>query len=271
MIDVAVLGSSGMLGHVVVEELRADPRFNVRQFCRMPIRLRDEAFEATDRGTWRSLDNVDYVVNCIGLIKQHHDARKRDWYAVNSIFPWLLADHCSGIGAKLIHISTDCVFSGTKGDYTERDEHDAVDDYGVSKSLGEPDRAMVLRTSVIGKELKGKLSFLEWAISMRGKRVSGYENHRWNGLTSLEYARVCRKIVLEQLFKVGVFHVHSDPVSKHELLTMIDDAYGLWLDIAPTTTPEPCYRTLKSVEALNGVLGIPSLARMIDDMARRDR
>lgn len=271
MITVGVLGSTGMLGHTVCEVLEADPRFEVRRYCRDP-REGEHFVDACIPGATKSLDEVEYVINCVGLIKQLVGTDRRDWFVVNSIFPWLLAERCVRNDAKLIQISTDCVYDGKRGSYSEEDAHDATDDYGLSKSLGEPAaRAMVLRTSVIGHENRGKLSLLEWAISQRGKHVQGYANHFWNGLTAIEYANICKRIMLQRLYERGTYHVFSDTVSKHLLLTMINDAYKLDLEIMPTITPERCDRTLATVEGLNSALEIPSLAEMIRTMARSKR
>lgn len=267
MIRVAIMGSTGMLGHVVVRELMHDDRFYVRRFCRNP----KHGEEPINIAEMLQLNDVDYVINCIGLIKQLTVPHRRDWYVVNSIFPWRLAEHCQSIGANLIQISTDCVYTGVKGKYCEFDDHDAVDDYGLSKSLGEPTSAMVLRTSVIGEELTVGPSLLEWAISHRGKHINGYENHYWNGLTTIEYANVCKQIMVNKLFNVGTFHVHSEDVSKNQLLNMFNQTYGLNLDITAIEAPEACDRTLRSIKSLNKKLEIPNLHTMIDVLFTRGR
>lgn len=257
-----------MLGHVVARELEQDARFHVKKFCRVP-RVGERFVDARSNEPVEGLHRFDYVINCIGLIKQLHDVDRRDWFTINSIFPWVLATQCQEWGGRLIQISTDCVYDGTAGQYAEDDKHDATDDYGLSKSLGEPPTAMVLRTSVIGPELRGKLSLLEWAISKRGQCIDGYENHIWNGLTSLEYAIVCKKIMARSMFEPGVFHVHSDAVTKHKLLSMINDAYDLDLDIRPTNSLTFCDRTLRSIKTLNRDLAVPSTQEMINALAAK--
>lgn len=269
MIKVAVLGSTGMLGHVVAEQLELDERFVVKRFCRNPRKNESIIVVGTssNSGNVQGLDGYDYVINCIGLIKQLKDVPRRDWFVVNTVFPQQLASQCERQGSKLIHISTDCVYTGLTGGYTEESEHDASDDYGLSKSLGEPSNAMVLRTSVIGPELRGKLSLLEWAISKRAQSVDGYVNHTWNGLTSNEYANVCKKIMTQGLFSHGVHHVFSDPVTKDKLLSMINATYKLDLNIRPVFAAQACHRTLSTKKDLNSMLEIPSTQEMIRAMS----
>ncbi len=269
MIKVAVLGSTGMLGHVVAEQLELDARFSVRRFCRNP-QNGETYIDALSNDELIELRGIDYVINCIGLIKQLQQTThipRRNWFVVNSIFPWNLAEQCKRYECKLIQISTDCVYAGLEGNYTESCRHDAEDDYGLSKSLGEPHNAMILRTSVIGHEKRGKLSLLEWAISKRGQMIDGYTNHTWNGLTAIEYANVCKKIMLQNLFRRGRHHVFSDSVTKYELLSMVNDVYKLDLNIQKTEARTACYRTLQTTHSLNATLDIPSLKEMLHVMS----
>ncbi len=271
MIRVAILGSTGMLGHVVAEQLKLDDRFAVTCFCRNPEPTSgDRVVDATSSNHIppSKRESFDYIINCIGLIKQLKNVSRRDWFTVNSVFPWRLSSQCEHQGSKLIHISTDCVYTGLQGNYTEESSHDVEDDYGLSKSLGEPSNAMVLRTSVIGPEKRGKLSLLEWAISKRGQKIDGYVNHTWNGLTSIEYANVCKKIMLQGLYNHGTYHIFSDAVTKDKLLSMINVAYNLDLNIRSVNAPTKCHRTLSTVKDLNAKLEIPSLAEMIDVMSK---
>lgn len=118
----------------------------------------------------------------------------------------------------MIHPTTDCVFSGKKGGYVETDVHDELGSYGMSKSLGEPVGCTCIRTSIIGRELFNKKSFLEWVISNNNGTISGWSNHMWNGITCLEYCGVIEKIINEHLFWSGVKHIYSPTsVSKHEM------------------------------------------------------
>lgn len=205
---------------------------------------------------------ADYVINCIGTIKPFIEgASTVETLSINAIFPHLLADYCNRNGSRLIHITTDCVFSGLDREpYLESHSHDATDLYGRSKSLGEPSGAMVLRTSIIGHEIRNNVSLVEWVKSQAGNEVSGFTNHIWNGVTTLTYAACCEEIMEEGLFENGLFHIFSpDTVTKCELVGMISEALNLGVKVKPTETEVPCYRNLGTEYILSGNLKIPSL------------
>ncbi len=150
---------------------------------------------------------------------------------------------------------------------TNLDYFDADDLYGMSKNGGDSAPAMVLRTSIIGEERASLRSLLEWARSQRGKRVSGFVNHRWNGVTTLYLAEVIHRIVERGLYRVGLFHVHSpEIVTKFELLTLIDQAYGLDLDIQAADAPTACDRSLASQFDLSKQLCTKSLREQLEEM-----
>ena len=184
----------------------------------------------------------------------------------NSIFPHLLSESCNETFTKLIHITTDCVFSGTTGPYNESSRHDCLDEYGKSKSLGEPTDSMVLRTSIIGEEVYNKVSLIEWAKSMKDGEVNGYTNHYWNGVTTKEYAEACHNIIKKNLYEQGLFHVFSPkPVSKFELLQIINNKFELNMKISNFATQDACNRTLSTNKNLNNELNI----RSIEDQIKR--
>ena len=169
----------------------------------------------------------DVVVNCIGLVKQLDDAS--DPLAaipVNAILPHRLARLCNLIGARLIHISTDCVFSGARGNYVETDHPDAQDLYGRSKLLGEVicANAVTLRTSIIGTELEGAHSLVGWFLARQG-RVNGFAKAFFSGLPTVELARIIRDHVVPNNGLRGLYHVGSTPISKFELLHLVAEAY----------------------------------------------
>lgn len=259
MTRVAVLGSTGMVGHTVVERLVLDGRFTVWPCPRRVI-------EATDETTLKRLVDVDYVINCVGIIWQAQNPNDAETSLVNTTFPWRLQQRCEDIGARLIHVSTDCVFTGKKGGYTEDDAPDELKTYGLTKFLGEPNGAMVLRTSIIGPEVKSKRSFLEWARSSADTQVKGFTNHIWNGVTSLEYARICADIMAKGLWQPEVFHLHSNALSKHDLLSLLNDRYQLNLDIVPYDDATRIDRTLASVKPLCANLAIPSIEQMVKEI-----
>jgi dTDP-4-dehydrorhamnose reductase len=168
------------------------------------------------------------VINCVGLVKQLADA-KDPLLAVpiNTMLPHRLAALCKANGARLVHISTDCVFSGNKGNYLESDFADADDLYGRSKLLGEVDypHAITLRTSIIGHELSGHRSLVGWFLAQEGS-VKGFTRAVFSGLPTVELATVVRDVVLPRPELHGLYHVAAAPIDKFQLLTLVAKAYG---------------------------------------------
>lgn len=246
---VLILGASGMLGHVVVQTFAQQPdRYEVFAASRsMDLRARlsglsqIQSITGIDAEKPDELLNLftrvrpDCVINCIGLVKQNeavHDPLLA--LPINALLPHRLARLSSLAGARLIHISTDCVFEGTRGGYTENDVSDATDLYGKSKYLGEVDagNAITLRTSMIGHELQGAQGLVEWFLSQHD-RVSGYRRSIFSGLPTVELSRVIRDYVLPCSDLHGVFHVASDPISKFDLLSLVAKTYGRNIIIEP--------------------------------------
>ncbi|MCO4053310.1 MAG: SDR family oxidoreductase [Bosea sp.] len=178
----------------------------------------------------------DVVINCVGVVKQLSAAKDPlVSIALNALFPHRLAELCAVAGARLVHISTDCVFDGRKGDYTESDPSNAEDLYGKSKFLGEVDysHAVTLRTSIIGHELNSAHSLIDWFLSQPGPSVKGYRKAIYTGLPTVEIARIIRDVVLPDAALCGVWHVASDKVSKYDLLNMVASTYGKVIEIVP--------------------------------------
>ncbi|MBT8558144.1 SDR family oxidoreductase [Polynucleobacter paneuropaeus] len=175
----------------------------------------------------------DVVVNCIGLTKHHKEAEDPQIaLPLNALLPHRMADLCAVAGARLIHVSTDCVFAGTKGNYAEDDAPDAGDVYGKSKYLGEVDysHAITLRTSTIGHELQSAYGLLEWFLSQQGT-CKGFNRAIFSGLPNTEFARVVRDVVIPRPELHGLYHVGADPISKYELLKLIARVYDKQIDI----------------------------------------
>lgn len=195
----------------------------------------------------------DIVINCAGVIKPQIAKNSiEDVLKVNAVFPRNLASFCKQMNIKCFHVTTDCVYSGTKGEYTEDDIFDADDLYGLSKNAGEPMNCMTLRTSIIGEERGQSRSLIEWAKSQQGKNVTGFVNHYWNGVTTVHLAEVIEKILDNEIYTEGIFHIHSpNTVSKKELLETLDEVYSLNLTIQPTEAPQFCDRTLSSIYSLS--------------------
>ena len=175
------------------------------------------------------------VINCIGLVKQKKESKlPLNTIPINSIFPHRLASLCELIGARLIHISTDCVFSGKRGNYNEEDHPDAEDLYGRTKLLGEVEyaNAITVRTSIIGHELNSHHSLVDWFLS-QNEAVDGYTNAIFSGLPTVELAKVIRDFVIPNRNLTGVYHVSTDPISKFDLLSLIRDVYKKKILIRP--------------------------------------
>jgi dTDP-4-dehydrorhamnose reductase len=266
---VAILGHAGMLGNVVEAVFKREIG-NVNGYGRAAFNVYPR--KLNDVGT--KLSNLlgmdcDFVVNCIGAIKPTFEKATDLSIPIytNAVFPHQLATWGELTDTQVIHITTDCVYSGNKGQYVESDPHDALDVYGKSKSLGEPPNAMVLRTSIFGPEHGGrKRSFLEWVRSQGGKTVNGYTNHYWNGLTTLELANGLLDIVTSDVWTPGLFHVYSEDVSKYDMLAQIAAAYNIELDLNPHETDQCVDRTLRTDEELNDFLQPAAFSNMLYEL-----
>lgn len=243
---VLVVGVSGMLGNAVFRLLGASADLVVsgtvrserfRRFFSAPLQA--ALISGIDVESLDTLTRVmgdlkpEVVINCVGLVKQLAGAE--DPLAaipINSLLPHRMARLCTVAGARFIHISTDCVFSGSKGMYTEADIPDAIDLYGRSKFLGEVDypNAITLRTSIIGHELEGSRSLVGWFLSQSGP-VKGFKKAIFSGFPTVEIARLIRDYVLPNPDLHGLYHVSADPINKYDLLRLVADTYGKTIDI----------------------------------------
>lgn len=249
--NILILGVSGMLGSAMFRILSHDVRYKVIGTVRSSCNYQ-QLINGCERSTIicdvdvereDSLLSVfgdvspDVVINCVGLVKQLADADNPLLAVpINSLLPHRLAAMCKVAKSRLIHISTDCVFSGKKGLYQETDVPDAYDLYGRTKLIGEVNypHAVTLRTSIIGHELKGSRSLLCWFLSQEGS-VKGYAKAVFSGLPTDELARVVRDYVIPRSELSGLYHVSSKPIDKLSLLNLIADAYSKQIDIIPDT------------------------------------
>ncbi len=246
---VLVLGASGMLGSAVLRVLADDPALEVWGSLRnsASVRALPEASHARlltgvdvlDQDTLTSLlarVRPQVVINCVGLIKQLAEAN--DPLCVlplNALLPHRLARLSELLGARLVHISTDCVFSGRKGGYLESDVSDAEDLYGKSKCIGElldKPCAVTLRTSIIGHELNSSLALVDWFLAQQDS-IRGFSRAIFSGLPTVELARVIREFVLPNPQLSGLYHVAAQPISKLELLSLVARQYGKRIEIVP--------------------------------------
>jgi dTDP-4-dehydrorhamnose reductase len=243
---VLVLGGTGMLGHQLVRVF--SQRFDVTSTVRGPDVRAAEELARTGRVitsvTAEDLDSVaraiadarpDVVVNCIGLVKQLRTGTDPlPDLLINAVFPHRLAGLCRAARASLIHISTDCVFAGTKGAYVETDVADACDLYGRTKFLGEVSGpgCLTIRTSLIGPELHSHHGLLDWFLAQRGS-VRGYTRAVFSGVTTLAFAEILERLLGRPRMLEGLWHFSSTPISKFDLLSLIRDRFGLELLIEP--------------------------------------
>jgi dTDP-4-dehydrorhamnose reductase len=237
-----------MLGHKLWQILSGESdawvtvRSNYQSYARFGIFKRDRLLERVDAS---KLDTVvgafavsrpDVVVNCIGVVKQvpaAHDPIVS--ITVNSLFPHLLARQCRAADVRLIHVSTDCVFSGRKGNYSESDAPDPEDLYGRSKLLGElpQDEGLTLRTSLIGREMTSTNGLVEWFLRQQG-HVQGYTKAAFSGFTTAAFARIVLDIILHDEDLTGIYHVASSRISKYDLLCLLRDVFKHEVVIEPS-------------------------------------
>ncbi len=243
-----VLGADGMLGHKVFQRLRgrfdtyAAFRSNHGLWTRHPLFSPEDSrhvrggVDACETATVeKAIREVvpDGVINCIGIVKQRDEAKAAiPSIRVNALFPHLLAEMCGNIGARLIHLSTDCVFSGHRGNYSEADIPDPVDLYGRSKLLGELDRqgCLTLRTSIIGWELKNQASLLEWFALQRGRHIKGFRHAIYTGLSTSVLSDLMGWLLETRPDLSGIYQVAGSPITKYDLLLRMRDALH-WNDI----------------------------------------
>jgi len=261
-----VLGHKGMLGRYVYTYLKSQghspigigrDKLDVSAFNES--QLRAALFHM-------GLKKDDVIINCVGTIKPMVDKfGALNAIKVNSLFPRILADVCEKEGYKMIHITTDCVFSGNHGKYVETSLHDCTDVYGKTKSLGEPENCTVVRTSIIGEEIGQGRSLIEWIKSMKGKTANGFTNHLWNGLTCLQVAKVFEDIIVNNKYWKGVKHVHSpNIVTKLELLNMVNVTYDLNITVNPMEAATKCDRSLLTILVDDITFNIPDLIIQIE-------
>lgn len=246
---VLVLGASGMLGSAVFREFDGHaphevwglvrneaflPYFSPAQQGRILTGV-DVLDEAALRAAFERV-RPDVVINCVGLIKQkEHVEDPLVVLPINSMLPHRLALLCAPGNVRLLHISTDCVFSGRKGMYTEDDPSDAEDLYGKSKYIGElrdAAHAVTLRTSIVGRELNSSRALVDWFLAQHGS-VHGFRRSIFSGMTTIELARVMRDVVLPDASLHGLYHVSSAPISKFDLLKLVAAQYGKAIDVVP--------------------------------------
>ncbi len=280
---VLVLGANGMLGHKLVQKWQtefdvfATVRGEFASYEHFGIFEKNKTFDRISAGNFETIETVvkkiapQVIFNAIGIIKQLPTSKNViKTLQINSIFPHQLAEVAEKNEARLINISTDCVFDGKKGNYTEADVPNATDVYGKSKNLGEvlTEKSLILRTSIIGRELSTAHSLVEWFLSNRGKTVKGFVNAIYTGFPTIVFADIIADLIKRQPDLRGLYHVSSEPINKFDLLNLIKKSYGVDIEIEPF---EDFYmnRSLDSTEFRNQT-GFEPLAweKMVEKMAQ---
>lgn len=246
---VIVLGASGMLGNVMLRELNQQSNWEVFGTIRSASLTSYFSNDLSSRlisgidvenhdallGLFAKL-KPDVVVNCVGIVKQLTAAESPiTAIPINSLLPHRLAVLCRIAGTRLVHISTDCVFSGEQGNYREDDPSDAKNIYGKTKFLGEvlESHTITLRTSIIGHELHSNHGLVEWFLSQVG-RCKGYTRAIFSGLPAVVLAGIVRDIIIPRPELSGLYHIAGQPISKYELLKLIANVYGKDIEIIPS-------------------------------------
>jgi dTDP-4-dehydrorhamnose reductase len=244
-LKVLIIGGGGMLGHRLFAHLRPshDTRVTlhrgVADYSKYGLFDRETAYPDVDAADTDRLFSIvsefrpEAIVNCVGIVKQLSIAKESiPSLEVNALLPHRLALIARSVGARVVHFSTDCVFSGRRGNYAETDMPDPEDLYGRTKLLGELDQdgCITLRTSLIGHELERKTSLLEWFLAQKA-RIRGFRKAVFSGFTTIEAARIVETLIVRHPEASGVWHVSSDPIDKYTLLNLIKKHYGLDTEI----------------------------------------
>lgn len=258
MTNILVLGVSGMLGSMVFDYLSKNPNFNVYGTVRKSNFLNDkiclfDAYDISQLENERFLNlKIEYIINCIGITKPFSKDDDPEGVQraihINADFPWKLTSYAKKYKIKIIQIGTDCVYSGKRGKYVETDSHDPLDVYGKTKSLGEvfDGPMLIIRCSIIGPEFKKEKNFLlEWFLNQPDEgTIGGFEHHIWNGVTTLQFAQLCEKIIelniFTQLRQKSFIH-HFTPnnlVNKYQLMHIFNDIFEKKLKINRVNKPE---------------------------------
>ncbi|HKA44159.1 MAG TPA: SDR family oxidoreductase [Burkholderiales bacterium] len=280
---VLILGGDGMLGHRLLRQFA--PRHETRVTLRQPLEAyrqfgmfdRHNAYGGVDVRDVSTVTRVssdfapDAIINATGMIPQREEAKNGVLsMEVNALFPHLLARVCRKLGAQLLHLSTDCVFSGNRGNYSEGDHPDPVDVYGLSKLIGEAEGrgVLTLRTSMIGPELHRKTGLVEWFLAQKkDKPVFGWRRAIFSGFTTAELARIIETLLTQHPQAAGLYHASSAAVSKFDLLCALERKIRLGIEIMPSDEPV-CDRSLDS-SRFRTAFGYapPSWDAMLDELA----
>ena len=292
MKKILLLGATGMLGSAVYDVLKDKYSLILSVRDKDKINLLDKAYGSVEKhkvvefdasllyqdflekkgypsnylsNFLKKVGEIDYVINAIGVTIPFSLENQTLTFFINSAFPHILSNK---FGKKLIHITTDCVYNGKEDfPYDENSFKIPVDIYGLSKSLGEPTNCLTIRTSIIGRELKGFTGFLEWFLNQKEESVNGFANHFWNGITTKQFGKICDEIMTnpEKYPQTGLYHIFSNSVSKHGMLLKFKEKYNINCEIKKDEE-QKLNRTLSTIHNFNEKLNIPSFDKMIEEL-----
>lgn len=268
---IMVLGITGMLGSELYKVLNSESKHDICGTSRQSSSNgKVYGLNAADNKQLKSVIvkiRPDVVVNCIGIVKSVVDDHIQA-ITINSLFPHCLAKLCTEHKIRLIHISTDCVFSGKKGNYSEEDTPDPVDLYGISKLAGEVTYGnhLTIRTSIIGREPGSKKGLLEWFLSQQGT-VKGYKNAVWTGLTTTALSRVIIKIIDKHPGLNGLINIAGEQIDKYSLLKKLKKAFKKDVKIKEFKLDAPVDRSLSNKKLNQLGITVPSIDEMINELA----
>jgi dTDP-4-dehydrorhamnose reductase len=242
---ILILGGDGMLGHQLLNsfkekfQVKVTLRKNLNEYTQYKIFTNDNSYDQVDVRDFEKLVSViaaykpNVLINAVGIVKQRKDAKEIiPSLEINALLPHKLSLECGKYNTRLIHISTDCVFSGKTGMYDEQSFADADDIYGRTKYLGELslNNCLTLRTSIIGRELSRHNSLLDWFLAQSGT-IKGFKNAIFSGFTTIELARIIEMMILKYPGASGTYNVSSEPINKYDLLKMISEVLNHNIEI----------------------------------------
>lgn len=268
--DIVIFGSNGMLGSYVSTYF-TQKNYNVINITRQHLDIitsENLLYDLEQLFINRNIHHNSVIINCIGLIPQTQITDSFHYFLINSVFPYHLSQLSFKYNSKLIHPTTDCVFSGKQGYYNEYNLKDEKNIYGLSKILGENiPHTTIIRTSIIGEQTHHNYSLLQWLISNKNNTVNGYTNHLWNGITCLQFAKIIEYIIQYNMFWTGIRHIFSnETISKYQLLQIINDVYKLNITIHPTQTKDNIDKSLTTIHTQNLQHLIPSIQQQIEEL-----
>jgi dTDP-4-dehydrorhamnose reductase len=256
---ILILGGDGMLGHQLLNsfkekfEVKVTLRKNIKEYTHYKIFTESNSFDHVDVRDFEKLASVietykpNVLINAVGIVKQRKDSKEIiPSLEINALLPHKLSLECSKYNTRVIHISTDCVFSGKTGMYNEDSFSDADDIYGRTKFLGELslNNCLTLRTSIIGRELSRHKSLLDWFLA-QNQPIKGFKNAIFSGFTTIELAKIIEMMIIKYPEASGIYNVSSEPINKYDLLKMISEVLNHNIEIIPDDTFY-CNRSLSS-------------------------